>query len=250
MNQLIQDTLQKIKAKNITPVARWKYVVKKYSFWCAFLAVVILGAVSFSVALYSLSQLDWDLYRFVHQNPFIYALSLLPYFWLILIGAFLFLAFFDLRKTEDGYRFSWLKMSFLSIGSIVLLGFVFSLTSLAGNLNSLLIKDVPYYGQHMLMTKESQWMQPDKGFLAGSIHSVSKNDISLKDLHQKEWIVSIDQNTFIRPSVNISPGQMIKIIGTKKGGSNFQAKEIRPWAGRQLTQGQKQSLSGKNGLHN
>jgi len=43
--------------------------------------------------------------------------------------------------------------------------------------------------------------------------------------------VQLDNETLVRPSADISQGQMIKIIGTKNGAHNFRANEIRPWVG-------------------
>jgi len=232
MKNIIQDTLEKIKSRGVTPEPRWKYIIKKYTLWSAFAVVAILGALSFSIASNSLLQLDWDLYRFSNQNALIYTLSLLPYFWIIIIGAFLILTFFELRKTEKGYRFSWLRLSLISIGSVIIFGFIFFLTGLGRNFNSLLTRNVPYYGQHMMVTKETQWTQPENGFLSGSLTYVSKNTLEITDLNNKDWDILLDKNTLVRPSVTIVKGETIKIIGTKKSNSSFQATEIRPWVGR------------------
>lgn len=229
MKDLIKETVEKIKKQGIAPGSRWKYLVKKYGTWTGFGAVVIFGAVSFSAAFDMLGQLDWDLYRFAHQSAIIYSLTLLPYFWMVLIGIFLALAFFDLRKTETGYKYGWLKMSLAPIGGIIAFGLLFSWAGLGGNFNMILAKDIPYYGQHLMMTKETQWMQPDSGFLAGSLTAVSNNKLEVSDLNGQNWNVFLDEKTLIRPAVDIAPGEMVKIIGSKKEANNFQAIEIRPW---------------------
>lgn len=240
MQNLIKETVEKIKKQHVVPEPRWKYSAKKYGSWTIFGMIIFFGAVSFAIAFDMLWQLDWDLYRFVHQSAILYSLSLLPYFWIIFIGIFFGLAFVDLRKTETGYRYDWLKMSLASVGGIILLGAFFSLVGLGEKAQSLLAKDVPYYGQHLMMTKEKQWMQPEKGFLAGKLIAISVNRWEIRDLNEQVWQVDLDEKTTLKPAVVIAKGETVKIIGTKKDSNNFQAIEIRPWAG----QGMKNGLGG------
>ncbi|MDD5464437.1 MAG: hypothetical protein PHP62_04770 [Candidatus Moranbacteria bacterium] len=237
MKNLIQDTLAKIEKQHIVPEAKWRYLLKKYGLWLLFIIVLILTAVSFSVAFDNSSSLDWDLYRFMRQNRFAYILSILPYFWIILIGIFLIVAFFEIRRTETGYRYSWFKIFLITLGGIGIFGILISPFGLGGKLNSKLTKEVPFYGQHMLVTKNSQWTQPEKGFLAGTIVSFSGNELGIDDLNGKDWNIQIDEKTSIRPSVNISKEEMIKIIGTKQDANNFKADEIRPWSGNGMGRG-------------
>lgn len=237
MKNIINKTVAKIKRQGIVPESRWKFLFKKYALWAAFFAMLLFGALSFSVTFDSLRQLDWDLYRFVGQNFFSYSLPLIPYFWVVLIGLFLVLSFIDLRKTETGYRYSWLKIFFGSAVGVLLIGFVFSWFSFGARLNSTVSMQVPFYRQHMMMTKEVQWMQPSRGFLSGSLVFVSDSQLEIKDLNGEKWIVLLDEKTLIRPSANIANGEMIKIIGAQESVNKFRAIEIRPWAGRGMMNG-------------
>jgi len=175
MKNLIKDTIGKIKDEHIVPEPRWKYLVRKYGVWLLFGLIVIFGAASFSAGYFMLANLDWDLYRLMHQNVFSYSLSIFPYFWAVLIGIFMLIAFLDIRKTETGYRFSWLKISLITIGSIIVFGTAMSFVGLGGRFNAMMANGMPYYAQHMMVTKETQWMQPEAGFLSGTIVSISNN---------------------------------------------------------------------------
>lgn len=238
MKNLIEDTIKKIEKQHIAPEPGWKYLIKKYGLWLLFTIILILEAFSFSVVFDNAKSLDWDLYLFLHQGRFSYFLSILPYFWIFLIAIFLAAAFFEIRKTETGYRYSWPKILLITLGGIAVLGSFVSFFGFGGRLNSKLTEEVPFYSRHMMVTKESQWMQPAKGFLAGTIISVAKNKLEIEDLNDKSWNISIDEKTSIKPSVNISQNEMIKIIGEKKDGGDFKAQEIRPWAGRGMGNGQ------------
>ncbi len=229
MKDLIQEAIAKIEEQKITPESKWKYMVKKYGMWFLFACVAVLGALSFSIALDTGRNLDWDLYHFMHQSRFVYVLSILPYFWIILIAAFLLFAFFDIRKTEVGYRYSRFKIAVIIFGSVVIFGLLISLFDFGGKLHTKLEKDISFYGHHMMTTKETQWMQPSKGLLAGTIISISENALTITDLEDMTWYIAMNEKTIVKPSVDITQGEMIKLIGTKIDEQHFDVVEIRPW---------------------
>ncbi len=232
MENIVRDTVAKIRSQGIVPEPRSAYLVRKYFVWGALGVVVILGALSFSVAYFLLSSLDWDLYRFMRLDPVIYTLSIFPYFWAILIGALFVVAFADIRKTETGYRFSRLKIALSIVGSVVALGAVLSFFGIGEAFGVMMAKDFPYYGRHLVVTKETQWMRPDQGLLSGTIDELSNSTIGLNDLSGRRWNIAMDGQTTVMPAATMSTGEMIKVIGTRTGESGFRAIEIRPWAGK------------------
>lgn len=237
MKNLIQETIAKIEKNHLTPEPRWKYWLKKYGIWLLFAMGVVLTAVSLMVAFDNANNLDWDLYRFGQQNRLAYIFSILPYFWIILIGIFLATAFWEIRKTETGYRYSWAKILLITLGSVAILGIIIFLFGFGNKLNTKLSKEVPFYGRHMVVTREAQWMKPEKGLLAGTIISISKNELKIQDLKGKKWNVLVDDKTFIKSAVNLTQNEMIKIIGEEIAENNFKAQEIRPWEGKGMGNG-------------
>jgi hypothetical protein len=253
MKNLIQDTLNKIKKEHIAPEPRWKFLARKFGAWIVLLLIVLLGALSVSVAYYLLAQLDWEVPTSMHQSRLVYGFSVFPYFWLVLLGIFGMGAFWSLRKTENGYRFSGLKITLVVVGGILFSGIFLSAIGVNKQLNRSMMQNVPYYAMHTT-TKETQWMQPEKGFLAGTIQSINGKNITLNDLNGQKWEVEMAEKIVVRPSANVSVGQMIKIVGAKKAGQNFEALEIRPWIGRGMMGGGNQDgvcpLEGSGGCAN
>ncbi|MDZ4385487.1 MAG: hypothetical protein U0944_03650 [Candidatus Moranbacteria bacterium] len=229
MKNLIQDTLSRIKTEHIAPEPKWKFLLRKAGAWVLVGAVVLLGAAAIAAAYYLISQLDWDLYRFTRRSPFAYVLPMIPYFWLILLGAFILAAFFGVRRTESGYRFSGLWVVVLVVVGIALAGFLMARAGFGSRLDGMM-RGVPFYARS-IETQEKQWMQPEEGFLAGTVRSASEGAIDLNDLDGEQWNVKVDEKTLVRPAADVSTGQMIKIIGTKQSARDFSAAEIRPWMG-------------------
>ena len=231
MNDLIQKTLNKINKEHIAPEPRWKFLVRKSFYWSLVGVFVFLGALAFSVSYYLISQLDWDLHQTMQRNFFFYSVSILPYFWLIFLLSFLVVAFFSLRNTERGYRFHWSGVLSVIILSLLLVAVFFYKFNLGGKMNNWIVGHVPYATEHTV-TKEVQWMQPEDGLLAGTILNIEKSQFQLEDLRGKLWVIDFGKETKIRPAVDFSVGQMVKIIGNKKDDKTFEAVELRPWVGR------------------
>lgn len=230
MRSIIADTIGKIKEKNIRPEPRWKYLAKKYSVWLSFFAVALFGAAVFSVAYFLVSQLDWDLPA-AHRFSFFYYLSLVPFLWLVPFAALALLAFFSLRKTENGYRYDFWKIAAAALGTILLFGLLATHAGFGGKMNGAMVHGFSGYGR-LVATKESQWSQPEKGLLAGTINSVSEDSIDLRDFSGKDWQILINDKTVVRPMANLESGEMIKAIGQAEKSRTFKADEIRPWQGR------------------
>jgi hypothetical protein len=243
MKDLIANTLEKIKNEHIRPEAKWKYILKKYAFWLIFGLFLALGVVSFATAIAIIFNLDWNLYAFCSKNSLIYNFSILPYFWLILILFFLGLAFWDIRISENGYRFNRIKILFSLAGALFLLAIGISFFGLGEKVDQTLRKKMPYYAKHLTITKEAQWSQPEKGFLAGTISSVNEKEIKLIDSNGNLWKISITEDTFIKPSASLVKNEKIKVIGSLENSETFHAKEIRTWGSR----GNRQT-SERNGL--
>ena len=232
MEDLIKKTIEKIRDQRISPDPRWKFLAKKYALWIIFAAILVMAAVSFSVALHNAGDLDWDLYHFMPENRWVYFISIFPYFWAILIVIFLIAAFFEIRRTETGYRYSRFGILAITVGGILTLGISMTVLGFGGNFHSALSENFPVYSRHMMVTKESQWMRPEKGFLAGTIISADSQELEIKDLDGADWNIQIDEKTLIRPAADISREETIKIIGKKQDANSFQADEIRPWVGK------------------
>lgn len=231
MEKLIAETIGKIKKENIKPEPRWRYLAKKYSAWLSFFAIALVGAAALSTAYFLVSQLDWDLYPATHRRPVFYFLSLLPYLWIILLMILAFLAFFNLRKTENGYRYNFSKIALSVLGCLFVFGLLMVFSGFGEKINGTMARGFPGYGK-LVTTKEAQWSQPEKGLLAGTIKSISEKSIDLEDLEGKEWQVAYGGETIICPSVNLESGKMIKAIGREESSQTFQANEIRPWQGK------------------
>ena len=229
-DKLINETIEKIKQQKIVPQAKWMYMLKRYLKWFAFALTICLSAISLSVIFFVVVGLDWDLHRFMQMSQFHHAFLILPRFWILLVILLMIIAFFEMRKTDVGYRYSWQKILVISVGMAAVFTILFSFAGMGKRFNSTAANKIPGYGRHII-TKETQWMQPEKGLLAGTVKDMNDDVVILKDLQGENREVVLNENTFIRPMAKINKDEMIKIIGKNKDG-RFYAIEIRPWIGK------------------
>ena len=230
MKNTIQEVIDRIKIQHIKPEPRWRFLMSVYGRWLAFTMIVALGAIALSIMVTVVSGLDWDAYSINRQNKVAYFFSLLPYAWIGVLLVLAVLSFIEIRKTETGYRYSQWLVNIMVVCSIVFMGIFFSFFHFGNVSNRFLESHAPYYQQHLVVTKESQWTRPEQGFLSGIIISISGKNIVIEDIYNKQWVIVINDATLIKPTVSLQIHERIKIIGTISD-DTFHADEIRPWEG-------------------
>jgi len=239
MRDLSQKTINKIKEEQIKPKAKWKFLAEDLLIWSTLAFIVIFGALSFSIAYFFLTQLDWDVISFGWHMPFGMFFWLMPNFWILLLVVFLIGAIIIYRHTKHGYRSGTLTVIILALVFFSALGFATHLFKADRGLNNAFSNHIPGYVQ-LAGNKEKQWSQPNLGLLGGKILQVEEDGFELEDFQGEEWKVNVNQDTVIKPSAQLVPEETVKVIGKKESEKNFQAEEIRPWEGKGI-------MHGKNG---
>jgi hypothetical protein len=230
MKNLSQVTLDKIKKQNITPVSRWNFVFKNYLLWLAGIVSVFVGGLISSIVFYMLINSDWDIYEKMITSPMSSVFVIMPFFWLIFLVIFIFLADYYFKNTKHGYRLSLVKVIILNIFISFILGGLFCSVGMGEALDDKFSSIIPGYN-NLTENREKFWMQPSHGLLIGVITEIENNhNFIIKDSNGDFWKIESD-DALIRRAVNFVVGTKIKIIGQVREGEIFTAKEIRPCFG-------------------
>lgn len=228
MEELINKTLKKIKEENIKPEPLWKTAWPNYLFWGVFGAMIVLAAVSFSMAFHLAAHMDWDIYEYVKRSRVQFFFSVLPYFWIVLLVLFAVISYINIRHTKKGYRYSRLKVAGIVLLFSFVLGAILCLVQAQEIINRAItasLNSVPYF----VVTREKMWTQPQQGWIAGSIIFVDDEKIEVKDFNGSDWSVLPDENTLINVDVRLEENEKIRVIGHQESEDVFRAQEIRPW---------------------
>ncbi len=232
MSKISEKVIREIKEKKIEPMPRWRFLLKDYFIWSAFAVSVLVGAVSFGVILFVFLGNDWDLYKYLRINPLKHFIFSLPYLWVLLLLAFLGLAYYNYKHTKSGYHYETYAIVGLSFLASIALGLLFHFGfGMGEKIDTALSANLPIYGQiQAYCSKESVWSQPERGLLAGRIKTVDDdNEFELEDFKGLVWQVKEDEKIVMPASFLIIAGKRVKLIGEKEAERRFKAKEIRAW---------------------
>ena len=123
MSTISDKVLSKIKNEQLKPLPGWLFRLRDGGQWLAFGLFVFLIILSFSLLWYFWSDSPWihggqlGSWLFFGRMPLIFI-------GIIILGGFL--ALFDFRNIERGYRYSFMKISLILLFSAVTVGWSFN----------------------------------------------------------------------------------------------------------------------------
>lgn len=227
MTDLSRQVLETIQKEQIKPRPRYTVFLKRSIFWSLTATALIVGSIAVSITIFSVANVEWDLWTRVTGNSWKYIFFILPYFWLVIFAGFILLAHYNLRHTKYGYRFSLPQVIIIYIISTVLLGGAFYRLGLGHVIEESIADSASFY--HHLQGDRMMWVMPDQGLLGGRIDDLgSPYNFVLTDQDGQKWQVAVSGTIGVEYTF---PGAKVKIIGERFGTSSFQAVEIRSWCG-------------------
>jgi len=224
-----KSIIDKIKEKNIRQKPKWHFELRNIFIWGTFIVGVLIGAISFSIILFTIQQVDFSLVTHLSHSKLELFLGLLPFFWIIGLLIFLTVAIFAFQRSERGYKLTWFRLLGISMAFSILLGTLFFIAGGSQGLEMAFASKVSSY-ESIQQKKMKIWMKPEEGFLSGTIENVVGDTIYLIDFNNTKWNVDYG-NAFIAPIVSLEKGEQVKLVGQMTQNNNFQAKDVRPWDG-------------------
>lgn len=222
MENLSEKILKEIKEKKITPKPKWEFLLKDYLVWVSGILSLVVGSISFAVAIFVIRHNDWDIGMRMAGSIWKFALLTLPYFWFICLGVFAFLIYYNFKHTKSGYKYPFYVIVFGVIFLSVVLGVLFYGIGLGQAVENVFLRKMPFFREHF-DPRFRIWNQPERGFLMGEVEELKNGEgFRIKDFKDREWFI---QNL---PG-NLKEGDMLKIIGEKINEENFKATEVRPF---------------------
>lgn len=220
-----KNILEKIQKEHIKPKPRWTFQMKNYGLWVSGVLAIAVGGITVSVIIYTIQNNDWDLYAETKNNLAGFVIRTLPYFWVLLLGLFLAISYYNITHTKKGYRLRIRHLLLINIGASVVLGSVLALTGTGYTVNAELEQNIPFYSSH-LMPRHYEWAHPEDGVLSGRvIMIIDENNFSLQDIRRQKWLIVIDdQAQLFTP---LEEGLFLRMIGQQLNQDTFQAYRIR-----------------------
>ncbi|MFT7558020.1 MAG: hypothetical protein ACI83D_000701 [Planctomycetota bacterium] len=203
--------LTRLRESKCTPRARWCFVLERLALFIPGILAVFTGALSVSVAIFSLSNAGWRFYRVTHDSLFGFSLEALPYLWILLTALFVGIAIYQLRKTDRGYRYHVPSLLLLSLLLSVLLGILTFMLGVGAKVDSFAGHMAPAH-KGVLSHLEDTWLAPDEGRLLGVLVESQDTWAVLIDLRGERWSLDMRQ-VFVRADVPIDGDVLVRVLG-------------------------------------
>ncbi|MFC1756349.1 hypothetical protein ACFLY1_00175 [Patescibacteria group bacterium] len=219
--------LEKIEKKHLKPKPKWEYLLKNYVFWVLGAIALFIGGAATSVIIFTLVNNDWDVYRYLNGSAWKNMLIMLPYLWFIFFTLFSFVAYYNVKHTKHGYRYSFFAVVFMTLLASIILGFGFYFLGLSHVIDNSFGRH--FTGHRPFLEKRQQMLvQPGKGVLSGIVRAVSNSgDFVLEDFKGNEWNILTDE--LEKPhKMLLMNGLSVVIIGQEENEGSFNACALRP----------------------
>lgn len=223
---LANQILNKIKKREIKPKPRWEFLLKDSVIWLLVIFALIIGSFATSVIIYMFDNNQWDLYKEITDSFFAFVFVTLPYFWLIILGIFVYFIYYNFRHTKGGYKYRAYSVIITSIFISIVLGFIFYNMGLAHAIDRVFEQKAPLYRQ-VINNRKIIFTKPERGILPGRvIKIISPEEFKLIDLHSREWQIIKHEMIIGLP---VKEGQSLILLGEKVTDDIFIAENIRPF---------------------
>jgi len=231
MSEISDKIIAKIENEKITPVPKWRFLLRDYVIWAIGAFSVLLGSLAVAIIIFLLTDQDWGVYRMTERHLWLSALGIIPYFWIVVLLIFCSVAYYHVRHTERGYRYHSYVVVLASVCLSFLFGIIIYGAGIGEKADDMLYTRVGTY-RRMIVHRDDLWQQPEQGRLAGKILSVEKEEeFVLLAFGGETWLVNVKEAR-VMPMIKIAVGEIVAVVGEKTGDRLFTAKEVRPWMGR------------------
>lgn len=221
--------INKIKDQKIKPKPRWSFTYRNMLMWFIMVLSVIAGALAFSIILFAIQQIDFDLIAHMSHSRFEWWLGLLPFIWIISLIICTAISVYGLKYTRKGYKLSLKNLIAINISLSILAGALFFIGGGASWLENKFASNINNY-ESVNAKKVKMWSVPEEGNLSGYISEVYDSSMLIKDFNDKMWIIDLG-SAKISQMVKLEKDELVKIIGEMTSDDQFSAIQVRPWGG-------------------
>lgn len=224
--QFNQAVLDKIAEERIKPRPKWWFVWRNLAIWTMGVLALALGALSVSLIIYMQGLGEWSVYRSMQVGYMEMMLVMVPVFWFVTLGLFILALYYNVKKTDQGYRYRPSYVLVIAILASLLLGLLLHAGGVSAWLDEVLSERAPYY-ENVLSPAVSYWSEPQDGRLIGVVSSQLYGDqFFLISPEAQEWQVLWKSNDGPKPVV--FPGLVVRCLGRQIDDGKFLAERI--WA--------------------
>ncbi len=237
-NDLASKVLDQIEETRVTPRPAWQFTWKNRLLWVVCVFGVALGAAIASVLVFSVQEMDWDLYEIAGSSRMFFFRDAIPAVWAVGILLAGFAVWYAIRRTRAGYRYPVSAIIAIALSGFLIGGSLLAANDVGRALDETLGAQLPLHTP-IRLKKLSLWMNPARGLIVGEVSAV--------DLEKNAFtLVLPDGNLIELNSTLLSPqskatlahASAVRIIGYAErdattGTARFIPCAVLPWKGKE-----------------
>jgi amino acid transporter len=145
MYNFSEQVVREIEARNVTPVPRWHFLLRRSVFWTLAILSTIIGGIAYSVADYVFFDNEGVSVKTLLESPLEGIIQTIPFVWLSIFGLFAVSAYLSLRKTRSGYRYRTFVAILVVIITAVILGIILNSFDFGQAVHYFLLNHTSFY---------------------------------------------------------------------------------------------------------
>ncbi len=220
--------IAKLKQGNFKPLPRWRFILRRLFFWLGSIIALLISSLSVAVMIYLARFDDLKFYGAAGKGPLGVLFLLLPYFWIIFLAGFIFIVYYNIKKTDKGYRYPVWLIIVVSIFTSFIFGSLFSVLDLGERIDDALGRRAPFYDK-VFNPRVDFWSHPAEGRLSGLVVSEPRDGrFHLIDRNRQKWTILFSERDNHSGRGDISVGRPAALIGRQLSDDSFAAEKIAP----------------------
>ena len=225
-----EQILKRIEEERAVPRARSYFIFRNVVMWLLAGLALLLGALAASSIIFRIHNAGIVFPpRESRLEDFYDLLTLIPIIWLIVLALFGYLAYREIRKTKQGYKY---ELSTLLLVMIVVSGILGAMLYKLGSgyaLDNFAGRHFPFH-HNVEMLQRERWLDPLRGLLIGEVAEKLSGAFVLIDPRGVRWQVSYGTTTSAGEKDLIIVGARVGLLGqiTNQASSTFMLHYIKP----------------------
>lgn len=223
--------VDRIAKENIAPRSKAYWFLLDVSVWGLWALAVLCGSLAVAVLLFASLQMSFELHEVTHNSVSEFIFEWLPLIWIAVLLLMSGLAYFNMRHTKRGYKYSLSIIVLSSISASIIGGFIFHYVGVGYYVDTYLGRSMPmYHSQETFVMKK--WQQPESGRLVGRfVENVEPTSLlNFEDINGQVWRINVQELKPMDMQLARS-GEKVRVIGVIATGTTnmIHSCAIFPW---------------------
>lgn len=196
--------------EHTTPRSRRYFVLRNAGIWALAGAAIFVGALAVASVIFR--AVNTGAVIRPGMSPFRLVFLAVPILWALLVGAFGYVAYREIRSTRKGYKYEFSTVLLGTLLASTVLGIAFYVSGAGFVLDRLAVRNLPFKAdlEHL---QQERWFQPESGFLIGTVRADAGAAVQVTDPEDVVWAVQFTDAVSEKKIESLEEGERVGLRG-------------------------------------